>query len=459
MAVDTIIANGTVVTAQETFPGSVAVDGGTIVAVGDLETLSDASRIIDASDHLVMPGVVDPHVHIDDHSSIDTYRTATSAAALGGVTTLVDFAWQGYVAEDSSWDEELTLREGVKRKREKASDSLIDFGFHGGIMREDPSVFDEMADLVESGIPTFKMYTAYDFGLSNGFIHRVFERIADLDAVGMVHTEDGSVCDALAAELRAAGRTDPKWYPHSRPDYTEAMAADSIVRMARETGAKYYGVHTTCRKAADIIARHQRDGSQVRAETCTHYTTLTDSLYETGEQTPIIAPPLRTDDDRDALFEHLRQGVLSVVSSDHVAFMRDRKETGDWWDGPFGANSLQASLPVFHDEAVNKRGHSYPFMVRLMCTNPARTFGFPEKGTMEPGTDADIVLFDPTAERTIRAVDNASSADYSLYDGRAVTGDVVMTLVRGEPVAREGEVVGTPGYGTFVEREVPDWTV
>jgi len=457
MSVDTIIAGGTLVSADTTVRASVAIDDGTIVAVGASDALPEASRIVDATGQLVLPGVVDPHVHIDDHSSIDSYETATRAAALGGVTTAVDFAWQGYVAPDSPWDDESSLREGVARKREKAADALIDYGLHGGIMRDDPAVFDELADLIDRGVTSFKMYTAYDFGLSNGFIGEVFDRLADLGAVGLVHTEDDSVCEARTARLRAAGRTDPAEYPAARPDYSEAIAADAVVRLAHEAGAKYYGVHTTCRKSADVIARYREDGSHIRGETCTHYTTLTDAVYEQRGQLPVIAPPLRTEDDREALFDALDAGVLSVVSSDHVALTRDRKEDAPWWEGPFGANSLQTSLPVFHEEAVNKRGFSYPFLVRVMCRNPARTFGLPGKGTLEPGTDADIVIFDPNETYTIDAADNASSADYSLYQGRDVTGRVRKTLLRGEVIAENGKVIASPGYGEYVDRKIPDW--
>jgi dihydropyrimidinase len=459
MSVDTIITGGTLVSADTTVRASLAIDDGTIVAVGALDALPEASRLVDATGQLVLPGVVDPHVHIDDHSSIDTYETATRAAALGGVTTVVDFAWQGYVAPDSPWDEELTLQEGVARKREKAADALVDYGLHGGIMREDPAVFEELADLVDRGVTSFKMYTAYDFGVSNGFIGEVFDHLADLDAVGLVHTEDDSVCEARTARLRAAGRTDPEAYPAARPDYSEAVAADAVVRLAHEAGAKYYGVHTTCRKSADVIARYREDGSRIRGETCTHYTTLTDAVYERHGQLPVIAPPLRTEDDREALFDALDAGVLSVVSSDHVALTRDRKRDAPWWEGPFGANSLQRTLPVFYDEAVHRRGRSPSFVVRAMCTTPARTFGMPAKGTLDPGTDADIVLFDPEAKRTIRAADNASRADYSLYEGREVCGAVARTFVRGEPVAEGGAVVGEPGYGEFIHRERPDWSV
>jgi dihydropyrimidinase len=146
-----------------------------------------------------------------------------------------------------------------------------------------------------------------------------------------------------------------------------------------------------------------------------------------------------------------------VVSTDHVGFKRSEKQADRWWDAPYGANSVQRSLPVFHDEAVVNRGYSYPFLVRVMCSNPARTFGLPAKGTLSPGTDADLVVFDPDAKQTIRAEDNASLADYSIYEGREVTGVVDQTYVRGQLVAERGDVVAENGYGEFIERPVPDW--
>lgn len=457
MTIDTVISGGTLVTSRNTFANDLAIDNGTIVGIGDKHCMPESEETIDASGLLVMPGVIDPHVHIDDHVSLDTYETATSAAALGGITTVIDFAWQSYVSEDSPWEEEKTLQEGVERKREKGEKALIDFGLHGGILREDPALFDELAGLVESGVTSFKMYTTYEFRLSNGFIREVLEELRELDAVGVAHTEDHSVCESLTAELRAAKRDDPTWLPVARPDYAEAMAADDIARLAREIGTKYYGIHTSCRKAAETLARYQHDSSLIRGETCTHYTTLAKDIYQELGNLPKIAPPIRTSDDNDAMFEHLRSGTLSVVSTDHVAQTRELKEKSEWWEDPFGANGLQTSLPVFHDEAVNKRGFSYPFLVRVMCTNPAQTFGLPKKGTLEPGTDADIVLFDPNETHTISARDNASVADYTIYEGREVTGKIKRTYLRGELVASEGEVVGRPGYGEFVRRERPTW--
>lgn len=457
MTVDTVIKDGTLITSDGPIDASVALDDGTIAAVGQEHALPEADETVDASGQFILPGVVDPHVHIDDMFSEDTYETATSAAAVGGITTYIDFAWAAWLGELSLWEEEGTLLEGIERKQQKGEGALIDYSLHGAFTREDPSLIEEIPEVIDAGVTSFKMFTAYEIGLGNGFMNRVINKLAVEDAVGVFHTEDAEVCDDLTEQLVEEGKGEPKWYPQSRPDYAEAMAAEDAVRMAVEAGMKYYGIHTSCRKAADILAVFMEDGSQVRAETCTHYTTLDDSIYEEMGNKPMIAPPIRKPDDIEAMFEHLRRGTLSVVSTDHCAYRLEQKEVENWWDSAFGANGLQASLPVFYDEAVNNRGFDPSFVVRVMCRNPARTFGMPQKGTLEPGTDADIVIFDPDETYTITAEDNVGNAEFSMYEGREVTGRPKKTFVRGELVAEDGEVVGDPGFGQFIERELPEW--
>ena len=461
MSVDTVIQGGTVVTADDTIEASVAIDEGEIVAVGSRAAMPDAENSVDASGLLVMPGVVDPHVHVDDMFSVDSYETATAAAALGGTTTYIDFAWQAWVGELSIFDAEGTLLEGIERKREKGESALVDYGLHGAITRETQGVLDELPDVLDAGVTSIKMFTAYEHGLSNGFMNRVFKRLADLDGVAVLHTEDPSVCDDLTERFQEEGKGDPEWYPRSRPDYAEAMAAGDAVRMATEAGCRYYGIHTSCRKSAAVLAdfREQYGSDMVRAETCTHYTTLTDDVYEELGNEPMIAPPIREQDDVEAMFEHLSRGSLDVVSTDHCGYRTESKDVENWWNSTFGANGLQVSLPIFHDAAVNDRGFSYPFLVRTMSRNPARIFGLSKKGAITPGMDADIVLFDPTETYTITAADNASEADFSIYEGREVTGRVKKTFSRGELVADDGEIVGTPGHGEFVPREIPNWSV
>lgn len=457
MQLDTIISGGTVITPTETVDASVGIKNGKIAAIGDADQLPSADQTVDASGQMVLPGIVDPHVHVGDHISADDYVTATKAAALGGVTTIIDFAWQGFDGGDAPWEQPGTLKEGIDWKRDAAANNaIVDYTFHAGIVREDDSVLEEIPDIVDDGIPSFKIFTAYDWGLSNGFIEQVMERLAETGGVGLYHTEDQSICEERSEQLRAAGKSDPTYYPGSRPDHAEAIAADAAARLAVETGSKYYGIHTSCEAAAAVLEHHGKNGS-IRAETCTHYLALDESVYDRLGSLPRIAPPIRPTEDVEAMFEHLRRGTLSVVSTDHVAQKAATKHESKWWEGPYGANGLQTSLPVVHNEAVVKRDFSYPFLVRVMASNPAQTFGLTEKGTLQPGTDADIVLFDPNLEYTITADDNASISDHSLYEGMDVSGGVTKTFVRGSLVADNGEIVAEDGHGSFVERPVPDW--
>ncbi|MFB6354877.1 MAG: dihydroorotase family protein [Halobacteriales archaeon] len=460
MAVDTVIHGGQVVSTAGVRAADVAIDGEDIVAVGAPDAMPAAEEVVDAAGRLVLPGVVDPHVHVADPYSHDSYESAGRAAALGGITTFLDFAWQPWTGEASPYETEGSLLDGVEWKRAKADGAIVDFGLHLGFTREDEAALDAIPEVVEAGIPSFKLLTAYDIGVGYGFMEQVFEAAADHDAVALVHTEDRQVCDYRTARRQEAGRGDPTDYPGSRPDYAEAMAADAVCRLAMEHGCKYYGVHTTSRKAADVLERYKAEHGPelVRAETCPHYTTLDESVFADRGYLAMLAPPIRTSDDTDAIVEHLERGTIDTIGTDHTGFTRESKDVDAWWEATFGMNSLQTSLPVAHDELVNRRGLSYPRLVELMCATPARLFGLPDKGCIEPGTDADIVVFDPDESFVITEDDNAGVADFTLYEGREVTGRVEQTFVRGTRVAADGAVVAEPGHGRFVERARPDWT-
>ncbi|RJX48714.1 dihydroorotase [Halonotius pteroides] len=463
MSVDLNVVGGTLATTNGKLDAGFAVEDETIVAVGKQKKLPTADQTLDVDGQLVLPGIVDPHVHIDGFNSIDTYKTGTAAAAKGGITTVINFAWQTWNGErsddsdDAVWMDEGSLHTAIERQKQKATESYVDYGLHATVTAEDPSVVDEFESVVEGGIPTFKFFTAYDIAVSNGFLQVAFDRLAELDAVAVLHTEDTSVCQALTEKQQEEGRGSATDYPEARPDYTEAMALSDAAAVAEATGCQYYGIHTSSDAAATALAAVREDGSQFRGETCTHYTTLTEEAY--GEQGTLAlqSPPLRTQEDVDAMFKHLREGPLSVVSTDHVASTRADKTVDNWWDCSFGVNSLQTSLPVFHDEVINRRGHSYKFLVDAMARTPANTFGLPNKGRLTVGADADFVVFDPNETYTISAGENESQADYSVYEGREVTGRVKQTYLRGNCIVDETGIVADPGYGEFRERPVPNW--
>jgi len=457
MPVDTLIAGGTVVTADDTFEASVAVDDDRIVAVGDRDSLPDARDVVDATGNYVMPGLMDAQTHVHDRSSIDTHATAGMAAAAGGITTYMDFSWM-YV-DHQPHKPSRSLMEGIRAKQEKAEGkAVVDYALHGGITDDQESVLDELEEAHEAGVTSFKMFTGGTFPVGYGLINLVMERLADLGGVGVFHTEEADVCDRLAERLKREGKNEPRYFAESRPDYAEAMAADTVLRSAQAHGAKYFGIHTTSRAAAEVIERNRDDGSLVRGETCTHYTVYDKSEFDRRGNLVKIAPPLREADDVEAMYEHLERGTLDLISTDHCSYKREKKEVENWWDSTSGANQLQTSVPVFFDEAVNRRGYSPSFVVDKMSTAIADTYGMPNKGTLDPGTDADVVVFDPEATHTITAEDNFSKADFSIYEGREVTGRVEKTFVRGDLVYDQGEILVEPGYGNFVAREIPNWS-
>lgn len=456
MTADTRISGGSVVLPTEVVEADVLIEGERIAGLVDPDTERQAATVVDASDQLVLPGVVDPHTHIADYNTVDTYETASAAAALGGVTSVITFAWQAWDGEESPYDEPGTLGEAIERHHDRSDDAYVDHGVHAVITREEPDTLDELDDVRDEGVTSIKLFTTYESGVSYGFLDDAFAAIAAADLVAAVHTEDDSICTRRTDQAVDAGADDPESYPSARPDYAEAIAANAAARLAVEHGVKYYGVHTTSRAAVEALAPYTA-APNIRAETCTHYTAVDEGLYAEMGELPVLAPPLRQQDDIEALFDHLADGTLSVVSTDHVATTQAQKTDTPWWDGPYGANSLQRSLPVFHDVAVNERGFSYPFLARVMSDNPARTFGLARKGRIAPGMDADLVIFDPSETYTISATNNASKADFSIYEGREVTGRVQQTFVRGTLVADGGELVASPGHGQYLHRDVPNW--
>jgi len=444
--VDTIVRGGRVVRPSGVAEAAIAIADGRIVAIASEEMLPPASTAIDASGKYVLPGLVDAHTHV----YLDSYRTISESAAFGGVTTLLSYIWP-----DQDQDIPASI-EHWRRFGEVAS--VVDFGLHMGLV-DSPSSLDQIAAAVEMGVTSFKLMMDYKrrgLMVSDDFLMAALERIAELGGVAAVHAENGGVIYHMEEKLMAAGATLPTDYPRSRPPEAEVEAIGRAITLASLAQCPLYLVHITTAESVETVARARRAGRKVWAEVCPHYLFMTEEEYE--RQGPMIktAPPLRTEADCDALWSGIGRNVIATVASDHTAYSREMKEPG-WaniFQAPFGIPGTETLLPLFYTEAVVKRGLPVTALPRLLSENPAKLFGlYPRKGAIEVGSDADLVIFDPEKEVIITSGMLHTRADFTPFEGRKVKGWPVTTLVRGNVVVQDGQLVELPPHGIYLERK------
>jgi len=444
--VDTIVRGGRVVRPSGVAEAAIAIADGRIVAIASEEMLPPASTAIDASGKYVLPGLVDTHTHV----YLDSYRTISESAAFGGVTTLLSYIWP-----DQDQDIPASI-EHWRRFGEVAS--VVDFGLHMGLV-DSPSSLDQIAAAVEMGVTSFKLMMDYKrrgLMVSDDFLMAALERIAELGGVAAVHAENGGVIYHMEEKLMAAGATLPTDYPRSRPPEAEVEAIGRAITLASLAQCPLYLVHITTAESVETVARARRAGRKVWAEVCPHYLFMTEEEYE--RQGPMIktAPPLRTEADCDALWSGIGRNVIATVASDHTAYSREMKEPG-WaniFQAPFGIPGTETLLPLFYTEAVVKRGLPVTALPRLLSENPAKLFGlYPRKGAIEVGSDADLVIFDPEKEVIITSGMLHTRADFTPFEGRKVKGWPVTTLVRGNVVVQDGQLVELPPHGIYLERK------
>ena len=454
----TLIRHGTIVTAGERYRGDVYIDGETVCAVGDLGGV-DADLVIDATDKLVLPGCIDPHVHLETPSSgtvnCDDFTTGTVAAAHGGNTTILHFCLQ-LPGEDlieclESWHERLRERPPI-----------VDIGFHMIVtdLSSDGNL-ERLARLPDEGVPSFKLFMANRGTLmvDDATLFEAMQVAAATRALTMVHAENGGVIDVLVRQAVARGDTGAPWHALTRPCLAESEATHRAIELAHLAGSDLYVVHVSCAEAAHEIALAQGRGRRVWAETCTQYLFVDPSGLEEegiGALKYVFSPPPRPREHHEQLWSALAQDVLCVVSSDHSPFrVHDQKTIGggDFSRTPNGAPGIEHRLAMIHHFGVSSGRISYERMVDLLSTRPARLFGlYPRKGTIAPGSDADIVVFDPKRELTISAATDHSTVDYSLYEGTTVFGAPEVVLLRGRVIVENDRLVAQPGYGEFVAR-------
>ncbi len=452
----TLIKNGTIITASDLYQADIFIDNGRIECIGrDLNIKAD--QILDAKDRYVIPGGVDVHTHLDmpfgGTSSVDDFLSGTLAAAMGGTTTIVDFAIQ---------ERGLSLGHAWETWMEKAqSKAVIDYGFHC-IMREfTPQLSLEMASLVKEGVTSFKLFTAYPgvFMMDDASIFRALQRSGEIGATICLHAENGGVIDVLVEQALKMGNTAPKYHALTRPALAEAEATHRVIALAQMADVPVYIVHLSSAEALEQVAQARHRGIPAYAETCPQYLFLSYENYEEpgfeGAKY-VMSPPLRNKCQQHELWRGLRFNDLQVVATDHCPFcMKEQKELGlhDFCLIPNGAPGIETRLSLMFDGGVLKKLISLNRWVELVATAPAKIFGlFPQKGTIAVGSDADVVIFNPNRDWTISAKTHHMKADYNPYEGRHIKGVSETVLSRGEVIVKDGQFLGRPGRGQYLRR-------
>jgi dihydropyrimidinase len=457
----TLIRGGLVVTAAEETHADVLVEDGRVAALATTGSAAagawTAERVIDASGMYVIPGGVDGHTHMEmpfgGTYASDTFETGTRAAAWGGTTTIVDFVVQAHGQR---------VQDQVALWHEKAGGNCaVDYAFHQIIGEVNAESLKAMDELVGEGVTSFKLFMAYPgvFYSDDGRILRAMQRAGDNGGLTMVHAENGIAIDVLVAQALAAGRTDPRHHGEVRKALLEAEATHRAIQLARVAGdVPLYIVHVSAREALAEIAAARDTGLPVYGETCPQYLFLsTDNLAEPDFEGAkyVCSTPLRPKEHQAALWRGLRTDDLQVVSTDHCPFcFSGQKELGlgDFSKIPNGMPGVEHRMDLLHQAVVD--GHiSRRRWIDLACAAPARMFGlYPRKGTIAPGADADLVIYDPHAGQTLSAATHHMNVDYSAYEGKRLTGRVRTVLSRGVPVLEDREYVGRAGHGVYVPR-------
>jgi dihydropyrimidinase len=461
-----LIKNGMVVSATESKPLDVLIEGEMIARVG---AGIDAAghEVVDASGLLVMPGGIDVHTHLDmpfgGTTSADDYTTGTQAAAVGGTTTVIDFALQ---------NQKSTLRDALDMWLKKSDGkACIDFSLHMAVTNlhgpEGRETLDEMEEMTKFGISSFKLFMAYPnvLMINDELMFRVMQKAAELNALCCVHAENGSAIDIVVAQMIAEGKTEPHYHALSRSPKAEAEATHRAIALADMAGAAVYIVHLSNENSLAALKFMQGRGAKALAETCTQYLVLSIEDQMPGksweEAKFVFTPPLREKWNQDPLWGALADGVLSVVSTDHCPFrFKDQKELGrgDFRKIPNGGPGVENRLQILWHFGVNAGRITPEKFVELSATNPAKIFGMEkQKGTIAEGLDADILLWDPSAEYVISAATQCMTTDYNMFEGWRVKGNAAKVFSRGElvvdNVSRPGRFLGATGRGRFVKRE------
>ncbi len=448
---DTAIKNGVLVTSRELKRADIYIKDGLVDSIESPDHDRSASKVIDASEKLILPGIIDAHLHPVYADRIDTL---SKAAAVDGITTIIP-----YIGAVKAWGATGGLLDAIGDFIEEGErTSVIDFGIHGALMQHD--VDDASATIPKSvarGIVSFKVFMAYKkrgMKLEDDDILKIMNLAAANNALLAAHAENGAVIDFLETAFIAEGKVSPEYHGRSHPGLCEAEAIFRLLMLGTVAACPVYIPHISAKESLDVVRQFKRwGGLEFYTETCPHYLTLTEADMSRWGSLAKMSPPLRGRDDVQALWQALHEGLIDVVGSDHAGHttaanqpLQDRI-----FDAPNGIPGLDTVFKVVYEEGVNQGRITLSRLVEVMCEKPAKIFGlYPRKGTVAEGGDADIVLFDPAAATIIKAQHPLLNVDYSVYEGRSCLGAPVMVMQRGRILMEDGELKGTPGLGRFV---------
>jgi dihydropyrimidinase len=456
---DLAIVGATVVTPSRVAPADVGIRAGQIARVADPGMLDEpASRTIDASGMLLLPGAVDPHTHLDAEMfasrTADDFESGTIAAASGGVTSVIDYAFQ---------PEGGSLADALKRWHEKAGNrAVIDYSFHVAILDPTPEAIAEIPRIVERGITSFKIFMMSRFEARVRDFMRAFRAAAEAGALLTIHAEDEHLIAYCTERLLAGGQRGVEHFAASRPPAVEEIAVKRALAMTDLAAAPAYFVHLSSAGAIDAIRQARDQGRHVTAETRPIYLYLTEERFHEPQGERFVGyPPLRPQRDVDAIWQALADGTVDVVATDHCCWMLEQKLAADRFTRIMpGMSNLETLVPMLYSEGVAKGRVSLTRMVDLVATNPARIFGlYPRKGAILEGADADVVVFDPNRKVTIRSTEMHSRSNYDPFEGFEITGWPRETISHGEIIVSNRKATASPGRGQFLTRSQfsPAW--
>ncbi len=446
---DMIIKNGTICTATEMFKADIAVENGKIVSISQNIDCENCEEVVDATGKLILPGAIDAHTHLampfGGTISSDDYFTGTRAAACGGTTTVFDFVLQDFGEN---------MVDSVKRRDALCNgNAAVDYSFHVAVKDVSNGLIDSIKECVDFGVPSFKVFMVYDFGVTDGVFFEVLQKSLECGALIAVHAENNELVNTLIKQYLEAGKTSAWYHYKSRPEFVEGEADARAISLAKATGAALYIVHLANKEGVEAVTKAKDEGYKIYAETCPQYLNFTSDVYKREDGINFVcSPPIKGQESQDALWDAIVRGDIDTVATDHCPFNSFEKEWGrnDFTKIPNGCAGIENMYPYMLSQA-NDGKITFQKAVELCATNPAKIFGCENKGSLSIGKDADIVIYDKDKNFTVTNEKMHSNCDHTIWEGAKMHGYPIKTYVRGKLVYDNGNFVGEKGFGEFIK--------